>query len=175
METIYLRSGRAVGIRPLRRDDRERLTAAYSRLSPESQYRRFLTVKPRLSQQDATYLVDVDGDDHMALVATPLDQPERIVAVARFVRLRENPRAAEFSIVIGDEFQGQGLGSALMARLIDTALERGVDRFVATVLADNLAAHALINRSVPTAPRWEHFGAVDEVEMRLGPVAALAA
>jgi RimJ/RimL family protein N-acetyltransferase len=175
MDAISLRSGRTVRVRPIRPDDAERLIQAHAGLSPETQYRRYLAVKPALSLKDARYLVRIDGRDHVALVATPLDDPDRIVAVARFVRLAEDPTAAEFSIVLGDGYQGERLGSALLQRLIEVARAAGVERFVAIVLADNVAAHALINRSVDVAPTWHRLGTVNEVEMDLAPAAALAA
>jgi RimJ/RimL family protein N-acetyltransferase len=173
MEPICLRSGRAVHVRVIAPDDSERLTAAHARLSPETQYRRFHAIKPTLTRKDARYLVEIDGYNHVALVATPLDDPDRIVAVARFVRLPGDPTAAEFSIVIGDEFQGDRLGSGLFARLIDTATAVGIERFVAPMLADNPAAHALVERA--GAASWRRLGSVDEVELALVPATALAA
>jgi GNAT superfamily N-acetyltransferase len=175
MDTISLRSGRTVRVRQIRPDDLGRLITAHAGLSPDTQYRRYLTVKPALSLKDARYLVRTDGHHHLALVATAPDESDRIVAVARFIRLVDDPTAAEFSIVLDDGYQGDWLGSALMQRLIAAARAAGVERFVATVLADNLGAHALINRSVDVPPTWHHLGAVDEVEMSLAPAAVLAA
>jgi GNAT superfamily N-acetyltransferase len=175
MRSIYLRNGSKLSVRPIRPDDGERLTEAFARLSPESRYRRFLAIKPNLSEQDARYLVEVDARDHVALLATPAEDPENIVAVARFVRHGDDPGAAEFAISVGDAYQRAGLGSALMERLIEQALERGVSRFTGTILADNEAAHRLVGRLAATTPRWQHLGAVDEVEFALLPDAALVA
>jgi RimJ/RimL family protein N-acetyltransferase len=66
-----------------------------------------------------------------------------IVGVARFVRDREDPTTAEAAIVVADELQGQGLGKRMGFLLADAARERGVQRFVASMLSDNLAAHRL--------------------------------
>ena len=175
MESIQLRTGQVLSVRPIRPDDAERLAAAFQRLSPESRYLRFLAVKPRLTERDTRYLVDVDGDAHVALVATTSTTPEQIVAVARFVRLPEDPAAAEFSIVVGDDYQRAGLGQALLARLADVARAHGVVRFTATILAENDASHRLVTGFSAVAPRWEHLGIVDEVEFDLGPNLALAA
>lgn len=59
-----------VVIRPIRADDSERLQLSHERLSSESRYRRFMSSKPHLTAADTRYLVDVDGCDHFALVAT---------------------------------------------------------------------------------------------------------
>ncbi len=128
VETCVLNNGTEVEIRPIRADDGERLRGAHERLSPETRYRRYLGAKPTLSPDDARYLVEVDGADHVALVATDTidGEPGAIVAVARFVRLPSDPTAAEFAIVVGDAYQKQGLGSELVRRLAAAALERGV-------------------------------------------------
>lgn len=164
-----MRTGLDVTIRQICPDDRLPLQAAYMHLSPETQYRRFMTIKPRLSEADTEYLVDVDGYNHFALVANPADNPRWILGVARFVRLPEDPSAAEFAVVVGDQWQGAGLGTELLERLADAATEREIDRFTAVVLAENGPAHALIRRLAGrfTPACQRHLGPVDEIEVQL--------
>lgn len=142
--------GRVVVIRPIRPDDVERLRALHGRLSALTRYRRFMTAKPRLSDADAAYLANIDGWDHYALVATFAeledDNAAPIIAVARFVRTPEDAATAEFAIVVADDWQGEGIGSELMGRLVDAAVTRGVARFEATMLADNVAIQRLSER-----------------------------
>jgi protein lysine acetyltransferase len=164
VEDVTLPSGRRIGIRPIRADDGPRLQDAYDRLSPQTKYRRFLAVKPRLTEADLTYLTGADGTDHVALVATPAEEPERIIAVGRFVRLAEEPAAAELAIVVGDPYQGEGLGTELLGRLADAALVRGIVRLTATVLADNVPVHRLLRHGTS---RERHLGPIDEVEVEL--------
>ena len=167
METITLRSGRGVVIREIRPDDGPRLKLGYRALSPQSQYRRFLGSKPRLTDADVRYLTNVDGRNHFALVATTTTAPDWIIAVARFVRLAEDPEAAEFAIVVGDPFQGEGLGTELLERLAKDAKARGIRRFRATVLAENVAGHKLARRLAGRLANERHLGVVDEVEVDL--------
>lgn len=164
MEVIALPSGRQVAIRPIQADDGPRLQAAYERLSPQTKYRRFLAVKPRLTEADVSYLTAADGTHHVALAATPVEDPRRIIAVARFVRLKDDPAAAELAIVVGDPYQGEGLGTELLGRLADAALARGIERLTATVLADNVPVHRLLRHG---AARERHLGPIDEVEIEL--------
>jgi GNAT superfamily N-acetyltransferase len=175
MEPIRLRNGWALTVRPLRRDDAERLIAGYERLSPESKYMRFFAMKPHLSSSDTRYLLDVDGRNHVALAAFAPGDPDRIVAVARFVRSADRPWTAEFAITVSDDLHGQGVGSALMARLIAAAVDVGIDCFVATVLAENAGAHGLIDAVAPDRVRWRNAGDVDEAEFALVPAQLLAA
>lgn len=167
METVILKSGREVVIRPIRPDDARQLKLGYRALSPESQYRRFHASKPALTDADVRYLVDVDGQNHLALVATTTTAPDWIIAVARFVRVAEDPAAAEFAIVVGDPYQGEGLGTAMLERLADAAVARGIDRFRGTMLAENVAIHKLTRRLAGRLGRERHLGTVDEIEVDL--------
>jgi RimJ/RimL family protein N-acetyltransferase len=163
-----LNDGRQVTIRPIGSDDHERLRASHARLSPESRYRRFLATKPELSSADARYLVEIDGSDHFALVATVPEEPdEPIVAVARYIRLPDDPAAAEFAIVVGDDYQRQGLASELMTRLAHAAVARGVRRFRATMLADNVAIHRVTAKCAAGPLKSRQLGSVSEVEIEL--------
>jgi RimJ/RimL family protein N-acetyltransferase len=167
MDTVRLHSGKVVAIRPIRPDDRLPLSAAYDRLSPESKYRRFLSAKPHLTSADMDYLVGVDGVDHVALIAVSDDDEQAILGVVRFVRLPEDSQMAEFAIVVGDEHQGQGLGTELLARLKQSAIERGITRFRATTLADNEAAHRLVHTLSDSVGPPRSSGPVHELEVDL--------
>src|SRR4051812_38257014 len=117
-----------------------------ARLSTESAYRRFLAPKRHLSAAELRYLTELDFRNHVAFVAVSPDDPERLLGVARWVRTESDPECAEFAFLVSDELQGQGLGSALADALVDAARERGIARFVATMLPYNVAAHRLFAR-----------------------------
>ncbi len=167
MESVRLHDGTQVLIRRIRADDGARLQAAYERLSPATKYRRFLAPKPHLSASDVRYLVEVDGASHVALVAVLADRPEHIIGVGRLVRLRDEPDAAEVAIVVGDPYQGQGLGGELLERLRLAALEIGIERMQATVLAHNVAIHRLLDQVPARALRRRHVDELDEIEIDL--------
>ena len=124
-------------------DDKGRLADGLARMSPESRRRRFLMPKPRFSSNELRYLTEIDGFDHVAIVAVSAEDPDVFLGVARFVRWQDDPEAAEAAIVVADPLQGQGLGRELGRRLADEARERGVRRFTATLLGENVAAHRL--------------------------------
>lgn len=167
MELIRLKSGREVLIRHIRPEDGECLQLAYDHLSPESRYRRFLAAKPHLSASEVRYLVNADGHTHVALIATRPDDAGSILGVGRYVRLPEDPEAAEFAIVVGDPFQGEGLGTELLERLADVAVAHGVTRFHATMLAENEPAHRLLHRLGKRQARLRRVGHLDEYEIDL--------
>ena len=139
-----LPSGVRVVVRPIEAGDKDRLVNGLRQLSLESIRKRFLAAKPRFSRSELRYLTEVDGVNHIALVAVLEDDPEQLVAVARCVRLPDRPDTAEMAIVVGDPWQGQGLGRELARRLADAALAVGIRRFAATMLGDNEAARRLM-------------------------------
>ena len=133
-------------IREIRGDDKQRLADGLANLSEESVRKRFLGPKPTLSTAELRYLTEVDGHDHYAIVAMPADEDEQISAVARFVRLKDDPHAAEIAIVVCDSLQGRGLGSLLARRLSDAARERGIERLTASISSENRVALKVMRR-----------------------------
>lgn len=119
------------------------LVEGLKQLSPESSRRRFLTLKTKFSAEELRYLTELDGANHVALVAVLADEPRTLVGVGRWVRLAEDRTAAEVAITIADQLHGQGLGTLLGMALADAARAKGVERFVATMHSDNAPAHRL--------------------------------
>ena len=163
---LTLRSGERVFLRHIQPDDKGRLAAGLARLSEQSRHQRFLMPKPRFSSSELRYLTEIDGFDHVAIVALHADDPDSIVGVARYVRLTDDPETAEAAIVIADPFQGQGLGREMGRRLADEARRCGVQRFSATLLGENVAAHRLF-ASISTQLRSEVGGGLEELVAEL--------
>jgi RimJ/RimL family protein N-acetyltransferase len=133
-------------IRRIRPDDKALLAAGMEHLSEQSAYQRFLVPKRRLTAAELRYLTEVDFRDHVAFVAVRPEEPDVLVAVGRWIRLENDPEVAEIAFVVADDLQSRGLGTAIAEALADAARERGVCRFVATMLPHNLAAHQLFAR-----------------------------
>jgi RimJ/RimL family protein N-acetyltransferase len=142
-QLVTLRSGEIVRIRQIRPDDAPALVRAYANLGEQSRYRRFFTVMPQLPEATLKAAVEVDHTDHEALVAVPLLSTE-IVGECRFIRLPDQPGTAEVGVTVVDAWQGRGLGSALLARLSERAVEAGIEYFTAEILAENRTVLALL-------------------------------
>ena len=136
MQSVRIRDGSAVDVRPIEPGDKDALRAAFERLSLQSRYERFMSPLDHLTPSMLRYFTEVDHVDHEALVAI---DPEtgRLVGVARYVREQAGGDVAEAAITVADDWHGRGLGTALLRELADNARAHGVKQFSAFVLARN--------------------------------------
>jgi RimJ/RimL family protein N-acetyltransferase len=131
-----LRDGRWVEIRALRPDDRADLVAAVGRTSAESFYRRFFGVRHEFTERETDYFLNIDFIDHVALVAVAEEGGRpTIVGGGRYVVVE--PGTAEVAFAVVDEYQGQGIGAALLRHVAAIARRAGLRELIAEVLPDN--------------------------------------
>ena len=152
-ESVVLPSGLCVLFRLITPNDKEPLVRGLGRLSPQSRYLRFFTNKRQFIAVELSYLIEVDGENHFAIVAMRVlpDGSEDGVGIARVVRLRDDPTVAEAAVAVIDEVQRRGLGRALFVRLAAAAYERGIRRIHSEILAENKAIRAIIHQLAPHA------------------------
>jgi GNAT superfamily N-acetyltransferase len=145
--TVTLSDGTDVIIRPIHNEDCRALMGMYQRLSRNTLYFRYLAFsKPRWEEIES--LCHLGEERGVVLIATPLDSPETVIAIAHYeLDLGLGPGVAEPAIVVEDRHQGKGLGSLLLRELIQLARRRGVLKFRAVVHPDNGAIRNLLHRS----------------------------
>lgn len=151
-----------LSIRLIRGDDRQRILDAVDYTSRQTYSRRFHEAKHRFTERELTYLTDVDGDNHRAIIATERDRPDRLVAIARFVRSEAEPDEAEFAVTVHDPYQRRGIGTAMLSLLRDAAIEHGITRFRAFIELDNEPMLALMDKLFPRSKRVDRFGRTGE-------------
>lgn len=140
LETLQttLRDGSPVLIRPVTPEDKPLLREGFSRLSEESRYRRFMRPVKELSEADLDYLTRIDYTTHMAWVAVDPKSPEHPgLGVARYIQFAHEPSVAEVAITVVDSHQGRGLGTILLSVITRSAVQHGIEAFVAHVLMHN--------------------------------------
>jgi CRP-like cAMP-binding protein len=142
---VTMRDGTELYLRPVLPGDNERTLHGPVQFSSETFYRRFQTTRIPTASLMA-YLFEVDYVDHFVWVLTEdkaIDAP--IVADARYVR-EDTPTVAEVAFIVGDDYQGRGIGSFLAEALAVAARSEGIRRFTARVLADNLPMRTILDR-----------------------------
>lgn len=139
IETRRLPSGRIVQLRPIHAADAETIAAAFPLLTEEEVRRRFLHPVKALGAEYLYQLCHPDPDDAYVVVASePLPPGDGLVgAVARLARDHDDRDRAEFGLLVSRFIAGQGVGVALMARLVEWARARGLREIWGDVLEDN--------------------------------------
>ena len=134
---VILRDGSTLRLRAPARKDADALAAFFGGLSDRSSYLRFHGIR-RIDAAFVEHFLEPDWRNRGALVGELADAAGagRIVAVAEYVRLRDET-AAEAAFVVADEHQGRGIGTRLLEQLAARAADAGIERFVAEVLSDN--------------------------------------
>ncbi|HEX3542247.1 MAG TPA: GNAT family N-acetyltransferase [Acidimicrobiales bacterium] len=145
---FLLANGTRVLLRPIRPGDRDMLQRGMRLLSPLARRHRFFTALDELNDRMATYLTDIDYASHFAWVAVDVDHPERpIVAVARYIRLPDDPTTAEIAFVVGDDYQRRGLATVLLDLLAIVARGHGIQHFYARMMSDNVAMRHILTKA----------------------------
>jgi RimJ/RimL family protein N-acetyltransferase len=140
--------------------------AFHERLSRHTAYQRFFTLMKRLPPDWAHFLANVDYRRRLALVAER--EPGELVAVARYEPTDRND-TAEVAFVVQDGWQDRGLGTILLADLLEAAEARGIRRFRAYVLADNARMLDLLLRFTDVLERTLDAGIVSVLATRRTP------
>jgi RimJ/RimL family protein N-acetyltransferase len=147
-EVLRLPDGTPARLRAVVGTDRQLLQDMYAALSQVSRRGRFLAAPRRLSEPTLDHLVDdVDQVDHVAiLLLAPAGHPDEApVGVGRMIRYAGDPATADIALTVADDWQGQGVGSAL-ARALVAHRPAGVTRLVTVVAAENRASLATLAR-----------------------------
>jgi RimJ/RimL family protein N-acetyltransferase len=141
-----LRNGQRVEIRALRSQDRDDMLAAVGRTSSRSLYRRFFAVRRDFSEAETSFFLNPDFVKHVALIAVAEEGGRRVIAAGgRYIVTK--PGQAEIAFAVVDQFQGQGIGTALLRHLSSLAREAGLREFVAEVLAENAPMLKVLEKS----------------------------
>ncbi len=129
----------------MRHDDAERERESTDGLSARSRYERTMGLRRVSLTRRIEELVHVDYKDRMAFVAT-LDGggTERFIGITRYIRGADH--GYEFGVVVADEWQGYGIGSALMQTLIAYARADSISALDGVILATNSRMIALARR-----------------------------
>ncbi|HOK08373.1 MAG TPA: bifunctional acetate--CoA ligase family protein/GNAT family N-acetyltransferase [Candidatus Hydrogenedens sp.] len=138
------RKGNEIILRPIRPEDESLMIRFHETLSDNTVYFRYFQLQPlhvRTQHERLTEICFVDYDRSIALVAVEKNKEtgeNAILGVGRIVKIY-GTQDAEFALMISDLFQGHGLGTEMLRRLIQIARTEGVHRLYGTILPENRA------------------------------------
>jgi acetyltransferase len=143
-ESITLKDGRQMLLRPIVPEDEPALNRTFARLDPDEIRNRFLQPMRTLNHIMAARFTQIDYDREMALVLTEDGIPGN-TDIHAVVRLSADPDnvQAEFAIIVQHQVAGQGLGLLLMERILAYARSRGIGTVWGVTLRDNQRMRAL--------------------------------
>ena len=119
--------------------------AIQRKVSPRSFFYRFLRPKHYLTDKDIAPFTNCDFINQVGLIGIVQHNLRMaIVAGARYWITR--PDEAEIAFVVADDYQKQGVGTAMLNHLCSIARQAGLKRLYALAIADNEGAPRLLNK-----------------------------
>jgi len=194
-ETLRLRSGLVLTLRPIEIDDLKQAHSVFDQLSEQTRYFRYMRAVPTLTPELILESVTSRTQPSVILVATvrateqstaraaggadrrldPIVGGGRIEVADVAAVPGARPRTAEFALTMIDAWQGRGIGAAMLRSLCRRALAMGYRELVGDVLAVNAPMLALAGRVGFTAQRRADSGEVVKVRCALAGARASAA
>ena len=142
-----LRDGTQIFFRPIKPTDEPALAEMLYSLSDESVRSRYFTSTVRFPHKDIQQVANIDYDNELAIVGVvPGPAGEQVVAIAQYF-LDPKTQEAEVAFIVQDEWQAKGIATFLLDYLVQIARQRGVQRFLASVLPTNKAMLAIFHNS----------------------------
>jgi GNAT superfamily N-acetyltransferase len=146
-DIVRLRSGKSLTVRFVEPRDAGALQGYVRSLTTRSRYNRFLGAISELPPTLLDDFVHVGEADRFSVIATLMvDGIETIVGEARYA-FDTDADSFEFGLSIGDRWQGQGVGSALLANLQCRAAAFGAGRLFGDTLRSNEVMIGLARKS----------------------------
>jgi GNAT superfamily N-acetyltransferase len=136
----------AINLIPAAPDDGPALDAFMARCSARSRYARFFAPVRELPIAYRAGVLAGDPARHDAIVARTYRGDGEVIGLASLVA---NPDAAELGVLVADDWQGRGIGTALVDELVARARRRGVRYLRAAVLPGSARLLRWLGRSLP--------------------------
>jgi len=127
--------------------DEDKIRDLFYNLREEDIYYRFMCAMKTLPHSKAQPLVVLDYEEKFAIAGYVGEEPdERFIGVARWL-LDRATNMAEVAFTVAPEWQGKGIGSFMLDKLIEVAKSKGISGFTAEVLAGNRKMLSVFHRS----------------------------
>jgi acetyltransferase len=169
--TWTLRDGTSLTVRPIRPEDEPLMVKFHLTLSEETVRLRYFgmaKLEKRIAHERLTRICFNDYDREIALVAVrqnPDTKEDEIIGIGRLIKAY-NGSEAQFAILISDDFQGHGLGTYLLSRLVEIGRQEGIDRIIGHILPENHLMQR-VSRKVGFDVRYDRINEAMLAEIQL--------
>ncbi len=143
--------GTEIAFRPIRPEDEPLIAKFHETLSERTVYMRYLqamNLSQRIAHERLSRLSFIDYDREIALVAlhqNPTTDVPEIMGIGRLGK-QHGGNLAEFTMIVADQFQHQGLGKEILMRLIQIGRDEKIGTIFGFVLAENKEMISLIEK-----------------------------
>jgi acetyltransferase len=132
-----LKDGTPVTLRPVKPEDENLFSELFKSFSEETMRSRFFQIIKDATHETLTRYCNIDYDREIAIVAEIQHEKRRIIGAVRLIR-EPGGNTGEFAVVVGDEWQGQGLGSKLLDYIIDIGKDMKLETIYGYLISDNV-------------------------------------
>jgi acetyltransferase len=136
------KDGFQLTLRPIRPEDEPLMAKFHGTLSERTialRYFHAIKLSTRVAHERLTRICFIDYNREMVLVADykgPTAADHQIVGIGRLNKVH-GTNEGEFALLISDRFQRQGLGTALLERLLQIGRDEKIERICGHILPEN--------------------------------------
>lgn len=132
-----LRNEASVFLRPIKPEDEALLNELFESLSEETMRFRFLQIIKDISHETLSRYCNLDYNREIAIVAEIEEEKRKIIGVGRLI-LEPGGKQGEFAVLVGDKWQGLGLGTKLFDHIIEISKDMGLKTIYGYVVSGNV-------------------------------------
>lgn len=145
-----MNNGENIKFRPISPEDEPLMQDFHRTLAEYSvnlRYFHLINLSQRVTHERLTRLCFIDYDREIALVAIRLNEnnDKQILGIARLIK-KQGFNEAEFALLVADEVQRSGLGTALMEELIKIGRKEKLQRITGRILKESIGMYKICEK-----------------------------
>jgi acetyltransferase len=141
-----LKNGEDVMLRPIKPEDEPLWLEMFQSFSEESIRYRFFEMLRDTPHEVRVRYCNIDYDREIAIVAEAVEGgKKRLLGVTR-LSIEPDGKSGEMAFIVGDKWQGLGLGTKMVDYVLEIAKEMGVENVYSIMLPDNYRALSLTKK-----------------------------
>jgi acetyltransferase len=141
-----LENGDEVLLRPIKPEDEPRWLEMMQSFSEESIRYRFFGMLKDTPHEIRVRYCNIDYDREIAIVAESTENGKKKLLGVTRLSIDPDGKGGEMAFIVGDKWQGLGLGTKLVDYALEIAKEMGVENIYSIMLPDNYRALSLTKK-----------------------------